>query len=112
MDPQDVAAYFAPLLRLELSDLQQASDDTADSRKPVELDQQSVGRLSRMDAMQNQAMASAVEARRHARMRAVMAALGRIEAGDFGFCDECGDPIPFKRLSLDPTVLRCIGCQG
>ena len=53
MDPQDVAAYFAPLLRLELTELQQASDDTAESRKPVELDQQSIGRLSRMDAMQN-----------------------------------------------------------
>lgn len=112
MDPQDVAAYFAPLLRLELSGLQQASDDTAESRKPVELDQQSVGRLSRMDAMQNQAMASALDARRHSRIRAIEAALGRIDTGDFGFCEACGEPIPFERLSLDPTFLRCVGCQG
>ncbi|WP_394227947.1 TraR/DksA family transcriptional regulator [Paracoccus marcusii] len=112
MDPQDVAAYFAPLLRLELTELQQASDDAAESRKPVELDQQSIGRLSRMDAMQNQAMASAVEARRHGRMWAIAAALGRINTGDFGFCEDCGQPIPFERLSLDQTFLRCVSCQG
>ncbi|MFN3276641.1 MAG: TraR/DksA family transcriptional regulator [Paracoccus sp. (in: a-proteobacteria)] len=112
MDPQDIAAHFAPLLQLELSRLEKDSDDTAESRKPVELDQQSVGRLSRMDAMQNQAMASAVDARRHARIRAIRAALSRIKAGEFGYCEECGDPIPFRRLTLDPAFTRCVGCRG
>lgn len=112
MDPQDVAAHFAPLLKRELSELVKASGDTAESRKPVKLDQQSVGRLSRMDAMQNQAMASAVEVRRHARIRAITAALARVEAGEFGFCEECGEPIPVRRLQLDPAFTRCVSCRG
>lgn len=62
--------------------------------------------------MQNQAMASAVEARRHGRIRAIATALGRIDTGDFGSCEDCGRPIPFERLSLDPTFLGCVSCQG
>tara|TARA_R110001606_G_scaffold36685_46_gene104868 strand:- start:4366 stop:4704 length:339 start_codon:yes stop_codon:yes gene_type:complete len=112
LGPQDVAAYFAPLLRLELAELQQASADTAASRKPVELDQQSVGRLSRMDAMQNQAMAAAIETRRRGRIRSLNAALARIESGEFGFCESCGGSVPFERLALDPTYSRCVGCRA
>nr|WP_241865543.1 TraR/DksA family transcriptional regulator [Paracoccus salsus] len=106
-----MATYFAPLLKLELVQLQKDSGETAESRKPVELDQQSVGRLSRMDALQNLAMARAVDLRRHARARAITAALARAEAGEFGYCEECGEPIPFRRLVLDPAFTRCVGCQ-
>ncbi|QDA36297.1 TraR/DksA family transcriptional regulator (plasmid) [Paracoccus liaowanqingii] len=112
MDPQDAATHFSPRLKLELSQLEKASGDTVEARKPVELDQQSVGRLSRMDAMQNQAMASAVDVRRHARIGAIHAALARIDTGEFGTCEDCGDPIPVKRLELDPTFTRCVGCRG
>ena len=52
------------------------------AKKPVELDQTRVGRLSRMDAMQGQAMEAALEARRHGRIRAIDAALRRIEEGE------------------------------
>ncbi len=82
----------------------------ADERKPVELDQQSVGRLSRMDAMQVQAMAQAVDARRQARLRRIEAALQRIEAGDYGACADCGEDIPAKRLAVDPATERCVDC--
>ncbi|MFN3711802.1 MAG: TraR/DksA family transcriptional regulator [Alishewanella aestuarii] len=112
MDPRDAAAHFKPLLTLELSQLEQASGDTAEARRPVELDQQSVGRLSRMDAMQHQAMASAADVRRHGRIRAIRAALARIESGEFGICEVCGDPIPLRRIQLDPTFTRCVGCRG
>lgn len=96
-------------LRDELTEL---SERSADSRKPVTLDQQSVGRLSRMDAMQVQAMAQAVEARRRERLQRIEAALGRIEDGDYGACLECGEDIPAKRLDIDPTVGRCIDCAA
>lgn len=87
-----------------------ASGATAEHRKPVELDQQSVGRLSRMDAMQQQAMAAAVDARRGGRIRALEAALQRIEGDEFGWCSVCGEFIGDKRLELDPTILRCRAC--
>ena len=88
------------------------ADDAASAaeRKPVVLDQQSVGRLSRMDAMQVQAMAVATGERRQARIRRIEAALKRIETGEFGLCVTCGEDIVPKRLALDPAVATCITC--
>lgn len=86
------------------------SAGTAESRKPVELDQQSVGRLSRMDAMQVQAMAQETERRRAAELQRIEAALKRLDEGEYGYCINCGEPIAPKRLELDPTVPLCIDC--
>jgi DnaK suppressor protein len=94
----------------ERADLRHESEATAEEQRPVELDQQTVGRLSRMDALQVQAMAQALEARRQGRLRRIEAALQRLDAGDFGFCEECGDEIPVKRLDIDPATERCVDC--
>lgn len=102
--------HFRARLLGERDALATASDETADSRKPVELDQQSVGRLSRMDAMQGQAMAEAAQARRKARAALVEAALRRIEDGDYGYCIDCGEPVGTRRLEVDPAFSRCIRC--
>ena len=91
----------------ELEAMDALSDE---DRKPVELDQQSVGRLSRVDAMQRQAMAFASQARRQHEARMIAAALGRIATGDFGYCGGCGEPIPLPRLRLDATISPCIEC--
>ena len=108
--PEQLRSRFLSRLQEELNALRHASDATAEQRRPVELDQQSVGRLSRMDAMQQQAMAAAVEGRRAARLRALEAALHRINGDDFGWCDACGEFIGEKRLDLDPTLTRCRNC--
>ncbi|WP_336425917.1 TraR/DksA family transcriptional regulator [Roseovarius sp. D0-M9] len=94
----------------DLRALRASSAETAGDRRPVELDQQSVGRLSRMDAMQQQAMASAQETRRNGRIRALEAAIHRIEAEEFGWCIDCGAFIGFRRLDVDPTAIRCRDC--
>lgn len=94
-------------LRQELLDL---SDAARDDRKPVELDQQSVGRLSRLDSMQVQEMAKAANARRAVEVRRIDAALVRVDEDDYGWCVECGEVIEPARLSLDPAVPRCAGC--
>ncbi|EPX83785.1 transcriptional regulator, TraR/DksA family [Rubellimicrobium thermophilum DSM 16684] len=107
---QDAASLFAPRLRAELEELRAASAGTAADRVPVALDQQSIGRLSRQDALQMQAMAAAQEARRLARIRAIEAALRRIAAGEYGFCESCAAPIPERRLAIDPVLTRCVGC--
>ncbi len=94
----------------DAEELHAASGITTADRRPVELDQQSVGRLSRMDAMQQQAMAAAQEARRRARMTAIEAALRRLDEGEFGWCANCGEFIGTERLDLDPTLMRCVDC--
>ena len=78
----------------------------------VELDQARVGRLSRMDAMQVQAMAQASGQRREAMLREIATALKRIDDGSFGICQGCEEPINPKRLEVDPTVRLCIDCAS
>lgn len=82
----------------------------AEAQKVVTLDQCAVGRLSRMDALQGQAMAKAAQARREATRKRIAAAVARIEAGEFGYCTDCGEEIAEKRLALDPTTPTCISC--
>lgn len=107
----DTGAYERRL-RDELAALISTSEGGKDSRGPVALDQQSVGRLSRMDALQQQAMAVATEGRRQTRIKALEAALKRIAKDEFGYCARCGDEIPAKRLDLDPTITTCIACAS
>lgn len=109
MTDAEIATYRARLKAM-LTDLQAEGERGAEDRAPVELDQQSVGRLSRMDALQRQAMAKATQARRTGAETRIRAALARIDAGEFGYCTACGDEIAAKRLNLDPTVPTCITC--
>jgi len=99
-------------LEAERAGLLEASENTAEARKPVELDQQSVGRLSRMDAMQVQAMAQAVEARRRGRLQRIETALKRMASDDYGYCISCDEEIPLKRLEIDPALERCVECAA
>ncbi|TDI61845.1 MAG: TraR/DksA family transcriptional regulator [Alphaproteobacteria bacterium] len=89
--------------------LQSSADHEAD-RAPVELDQQSVGRLSRMDAIQVQAMAKDAERRRQDEVRRIDAALARLDAGEYGYCVTCGEDIAPKRLAFDRSIPTCIDC--
>lgn len=108
----DLAARYRPLLEAERDMLKRSSADTAEGRKPVALDQTSIGRLSRQDALQGQAMAAALDARRHGRLRAISAALGRMEDGEYGWCEDCGEFIGFPRLDVDPCAVRCVSCAS
>ena len=96
-------------LRDELRNLSALS---AESRDPVTLDQQSVGRLSRMDAMQVQAMAQEAERRRGRDLIRVQEALKRLDDGEYGYCAECDEDIAPKRLEVDPAAALCIKCAS
>ena len=85
---------------------------TEDDRKPVELDQSQVGRLSRMDAMQVQEMALEQERRREIELKKIDAALHRIKEGEYGICTHCGEDISPKRLEFDPAVPLCVDCAA
>lgn len=101
-------------LRVRLEDEQRALDaDDArgrDGQKVVMLDQQAVGRLSRMDALQMQAMARAQAQRREVQARRIAAALTRMDSGEYGFCTDCGEELSTARLMADPTLPRCMSC--
>ena len=99
------------LLQLR-KELESDAATSGDSAAVVELDQSKVGRLSRMDAMQAQAMAQASGQRREAMLRNIETALNRVDDGTYGLCRDCDEPINPKRLEFDPTALRCIDCAS
>jgi len=94
-------------LQKELLDSQKAGHE---GTKAVQLDQSSVGRLSRMDAIQAQAVSLENRRRRILKSQQIKAALQRIENGDFGICSRCGEDIDGRRLNFDPTSPMCISC--
>ncbi len=106
IDPKAVGA--ALIARRE--ELLRLVDSTAEARRAVELDQSRVGRLSRMDALQSQAMSVETDRRRKVELQQIEAALGRLEAGDYGTCLGCGEAIEPRRLAFNPTAPVCIDC--
>lgn len=105
----ELSAKFRPRLEAALAELTAERDATIEGRAPVALDQQSVGRLSRMDALQMQQMALAADRQRNARSSRIRNALDRMERGEFGYCIACDNGIPEARLDADPSVPMCVG---
>ena len=104
------------LLKQKLLD-QQASllnvtEVGARAAETVELDQARVGRLSRMDALQEQAMSQERLRRRDNELAAIAAALTRIALDEYGDCTECGNVIAEKRLEFIPSVALCVQCAS
>ena len=93
-------------------DLESMSALSEEARAPVTLDQQSVGRLSRMDAMQQQAMAEAQERARKRDLVRIEMAERRLADGEYGWCCDCGEAIPDKRLEIDPMAEKCVRCAS
>ena len=89
------------------------AQETGDqAEQTVELDQSRVGRLSRMDAMQAQAMSKETGRLRRQKLLQIEAALKRIENDEYGYCGECGEEIAAGRLDADPTAVLCIQCAS
>jgi DnaK suppressor protein len=100
------------LLHARRAEILALIDGHGDDSQPVELDQTRVGRLSRMDALQNQAMAKETERRRHQELERIDLALERLANDEYGDCLACGEPIAEKRLKLDPSATLCIDCAA
>jgi DnaK suppressor protein len=109
MDEKQIENFRQQLLKLR-SEILNLSDESEDSAKPVELDQASVGRLSRMDAMRAQSMAVETKGRRENQILRIESALRRIVEGEYGFCLTCGDEMDIRRLEIDPSYTQCIKC--
>ena len=103
---------FRQLLLQQQRDLQNMESTGAESAKPVELDQTRVGRLSRMDALQSQAMSLETEQRRKLQLQKIKAALKRLDDGEYGYCLVCDEPINENRLSIEPCTTLCIDCAS
>ncbi len=102
--------YFKKRLDERLEDITARQEQQKQETAPVELDQARVGRLSRMDAMQQQAMSQAVARLTDLERQRIKSALGRMESGDYGYCVLCEEEIAEGRLRFDPSIMTCISC--
>ena len=80
--------------------------------KVVELDQSKMGRVSRIDAIQQQQMSAAGRRAQTLRLRQVRAAMERMVAGTYGECLNCEESIGAPRLTARPEAPFCLDCQS
>lgn len=103
---------FRKLLLQQRQDILEVLDSGKRAARTVKLDQTSVGRLSRMDALQSQAMLQEATRRREQALQDIGNSLVKLDSGDYGFCEECGEVIAEKRLLFNPTACCCITCSS
>ena len=99
------------LLQSNKAKLEQQLLDSESATGVVTLDQSSVGRVSRVDAMQQQSMAVSTRTKAKISLRKVLKALKRLDTEDFGFCGQCDEQIEFNRLKVQPQASHCLKCQ-
>ncbi|MGB0645839.1 MAG: TraR/DksA family transcriptional regulator [Bradymonadia bacterium] len=99
-------------LEMLLKELPLQIERARSGSKPVALDQQSVGRLSRMDAIAQQSVSKDGVHRLRLRHAQVLGAIRRMQSGQYGYCIRCDEDIGFKRLNVAPEVPMCIECQA
>ena len=108
---QQLAAIRKRLLQLE-KNLSQQMEINRDAASIVALDQTSVGRVSRMGAIQQQSIALSTLRTTHLRLKRVQDALQALADNEYGFCEQCNELIAFKRLLARPEANLCINCQN
>jgi DnaK suppressor protein len=115
MDSNLTAAQIDDLraeLDRQLRKLQRSMRTTDRAMKPVQLDQSSVGRLSRIDSLQTQGLTAGLQEREQAKLGQILEALKRMEAGTYGRCVVCGADIAFERLLVFPEAPNCVACTA
>lgn len=111
LDDSTLKDYRSRLLALQ-DELRQHYEMGASATDTVELDQARMGRLSRMDALQQQKMAESSQAGIRRRLLLIARALERIDSGDFGYCMACDEEIAPARLQIQPETPLCLRCQS
>jgi len=102
--------HFTSLIENELNELKTLNTISHEGAETVELDQSKIGRLSRMDALQQQAMQVEQNRRRDLKIKQLQSALVRIQNDDYGCCLDCGEKINIKRLEISLATQYCTQC--
>ena len=98
-------------IKSEIASTRSLIIDLKEAGRPVSPDN-AIGRLSRMEAINDQNMVKANLRTAEMRLPRLEQALDAIEEETFGLCQQCEEPIPFGRLLLIPEAASCIHCAG
>ncbi len=110
MPSEEELEEFSHLVKERLAEVEASLELASSDAEPVDLDL-SIGRLSRMDALAQQHIAVARRRELETRRSQLRAALARINAGSFGECLDCEEPIGLGRLRARPESSLCRDCQ-
>ena len=99
------------IIKNELNKILKAIKMIETKPKIIELDQQLIGRLSRIDSIMDKEMSTAKLERQKQRLKQLEEALKKLEKEDFGVCIDCGEDIEFKRIKSNPVVKKCFDCM-
>ncbi len=103
---------FRRMLEEQQQEIQAIKETARLSTRPEDLDQAVIGRLSRIDAMQMQAMTLEQQRRRDIQLQRIRGALTRMQNGEYGLCVACEEEIALRRLETDPAAPLCIACAS
>jgi DnaK suppressor protein len=101
---------FRQILLSEQTSLEELLKRSKEGARPVELSEP-IGRLTRMDAIQQQQMTKASRRTYERKLRQVQAALEMLGKDEYGFCRSCEEPIGYRRLKARPEAPYCLSCQ-
>ena len=109
MEKSEKDKYFR-LLQDSLSQVEGYLKSSEDAAAAVSPDK-GLGRLSRMEAMQDQQLVMEMRRRKKRQLAEIKSALSRLEMDNFGICIFCGTEISSKRLEVAPETEICIRCS-
>jgi DnaK suppressor protein len=111
LNSQQLQQLQQQLLQLK-TELEEQLNSNQDATNIVELDQSAIGRVTRMDAIQQQSMAVSTRNKVRQRLQSINLALSRYKKEDYGYCKQCDETIAFVRLLAQPESSLCLSCQA
>ncbi len=107
---RDDPAEARRMLMVRREEVVRSLEQVEEAAAPVDADPQRVGGTSRIDEMQQRAIATDAARRRRRELMRIDSALERVASGEYGHCLACGAAIPEARLDLDPAIVLCLDC--
>ncbi len=102
---------FREKLEEEIKKTEQQIEELEEQTQPIP-PENSLGRITRMDAINNKSVAEANLRRAKRKMGKLAASMAKIDHPDFGNCSVCSSPIPVGRLMIMPESTHCVNCAG
>ncbi|MBK7342049.1 MAG: TraR/DksA C4-type zinc finger protein [Saprospiraceae bacterium] len=102
---------LAEALLTELEKTRNAIHVYEEMTQPVS-PENAIGRVSRMDAIQNKSVAEAALRQARSKLNALEAMAKRLDDPELGICPRCKQPIPVRRVILMPQSPYCVNCAS
>lgn len=71
-----------------------------------------IGRISRMDAINNKAITEASLRQAESKLKGLEEVFKKVGTKDFGVCNKCKKPIPIGRILIRPESQLCVSCAS